>query len=236
MNRACVICGGNFKPLGGAKTCSPACSQALEARREHIYRQRSAERRRERYLNDPVYKQKLKAQRLVKRRARAEERAKRHKAARLGDTDARLLAARQDANARGLVLHQRKSLAADLLIKDPTPSNARIAWAAGLSAPVVRLIRSRLERAGTIPAVEVRIDARGGLSPAHKDGPAAGDLEVLARRAITRAIERVGGLRTLEIVLARLPGDVDLAATPYAAISCEHLALSFGSRGTPTAT
>jgi hypothetical protein len=152
IERTCVICSNRFRALGGTKTCGSACSEELQQLRNRKHRKQSAQRRRERYLNDPVYKQKLKAQRLAKRRARAEQRAKRHKAVRLGDTDARLFAARQDANARGLVLHQRKSLAADLLIKDPTPSNARIARAVGLSVPLVRVIRARLERAGTIPA------------------------------------------------------------------------------------
>ena len=54
--------------------------------------------------------------------------------------------------------------------------------------------------------------------------------ETFVQRAIERAFLKVGALRTLEIVLAQLPGAVDLAATPFSAIECEHLALCVGSR------
>ena len=38
--------------------------------------------------------------------------------------------------------------------------------------------------------------------------------ETFAQRAVARAFLKVGALRTLEIVLAQLPGAVDLATTP----------------------
>jgi hypothetical protein len=40
----------------------------------------------------------------------------------------------------------------------------------------------------------------------------------MAMRAVDRAFLKVGALRTLEIVLAQLPGAVDLATTPFLAI------------------
>jgi hypothetical protein len=219
-DRTCVICGGTFKPIRGSKTCSPVCSAQLEERRE----QENAERRRHRYHNDKAYR----AQEIARASAAHRKQAEHRKVARIGDADARLFAA--ERAARGLLIHQRKEVAARLLIEDPTPTNARIARATGLSAPLVRGIRSRMERAGTIPAVAVRIDARGALSPAHKDGP-SNEFETLARRGVAKAIAAVGALRTVEIALSELAGDPTIATTPYSTIECEYLALHVGSRG-----
>lgn len=47
-DRICVVCGDSFRPVGGAKTCSPECSQHL--RREtaaRLQRERDEKRRKE---------------------------------------------------------------------------------------------------------------------------------------------------------------------------------------------
>jgi hypothetical protein len=227
--RACAICGQNFMVLGGTKTCSTVCSNELQRQREHPYRQRSAERRRDRYLSDPVYREKLKAQRLAKRRARAEQR----RAARSKQLPApKTIATASRCRQQNLNLSERKGLAAELLRADPKQSDALIAWATLLSAPTVREIRLALERRGELELVATRIDKLGRAYPASRlpnRGRLAG-AETLAARAIGRAFLKVGALRTLEIVLSQIPGAVDLATTPYCSVSTAHLAVAVGSR------
>jgi hypothetical protein len=80
--------------------------------------------------------------------------------------------------------------------------------------------------------VTERVDKLGRTYPSTRL-PNRGRLvgtETFAQRAVARAFLKVGALRTLEIVVAQIPGAVDLASLPFCAIECEHLALSLGSR------
>jgi hypothetical protein len=89
-----------------------------------------------------------------------------------------------------------------------------------------------LERRREIEVVTKRIDKLGRVYPASRlpnRGRLAGD-ETMAMRAVERAVGKVGALHALEILIAPLPGNVDLARTPFSPIECEHLALSVGSR------
>jgi hypothetical protein len=228
-DRACAICGGNFKALGGSKTCSAVCSEQLQQRRDRKYRKESAARRRGRYLHDPVYKEKVKAQRAAVKRQRAEQR----KAARSKQLPGpKTIAFASRCRRQNLSLQERKRLVRELLIEDPKQSNATVAWATGISTPTVRGIRLGLERRREIEAVTERVDKLGRTYPATRlpnRGRLAGN-ETMAMRAVERAFLKVGALRTLELVLAQLPGAGDLATTPFSAIECEHLALYVGSR------
>jgi hypothetical protein len=227
--RACAICAKYFKARGGFRTCSWDCSEQLKQRRNRKYRKESEARRRDRYLSDSVYKAKVKAQRIAVRRAQAEQR----KSARFSKLpSAKTIAVASRCRQQNPPLRDRKKLAADLICDDPKQSNATIAWATGISTPTVREIRLSLERRREIEVVIERVDKLGRTYPATRL-PNRGRLvgtETFAQRAVARAFLKVGALRTLEIVLAQLPSAVDLAATPYSRIECEHLALSLGSR------
>jgi hypothetical protein len=136
-----------------------------------------------------------------------------------------------------LALQERKRLAAELLRDHPRQSDSLVAWATLLSTPTIRLLRAQLERRGEIEVATERVDKLGRAYPATRlpnRGRAIGT-ETFAERAVQKAFLKVGALRTLEIVLAQLPGAVDLATLPYCSVSTAHLALSFGSRA-PTTT